>query len=540
MQKGISQKHGRLIMVVVEFLSSEMEKRTDLSKDRIIEGLTEIGAPCEYLEETKKILVELTPNRPDWYSMEGLARSLISYFRKGVKDYEVNEGGCRVVVDDSVKNVRPHSLCAVVKGLELSDEKITDMVLLQEKLLATLGRRVKKFGIGFYPLDAIEFPVRYTMMDPGRIKYHPLNYPHEAYAGEILEKHPKGQEHGHVLEGLEKYPVFLDAKDNIMALIPIVNSKETGKVEVDTKDVFIEVTGIDINAVKSALNIIVCSLADMGGRIYSVDMRYPDKEFKSPDLSPRKVRVEERKISKILGLELDQVKIEESLLMMGYRIDGDDVLVPPYRADILKDIDIIEDIAIAYGYNNFEPTIPDFFSPGEAVRRNDHTDQIMRGMGFSQIDTFILTNEQKIKEAGYDGKVRTILNPSGEEFTAIRPILLPDMIDTFYLNKTRGIPQKYYEIGMIYDGSSRKKLIWGIMDKKLEFSEMRGYLQTLMREKGVNFILRPNTDGVFEPERGSDVIVDGKIKGIFGKISQKFLEKKGIEFEIYVCELEII
>jgi phenylalanyl-tRNA synthetase beta chain len=526
-------------MVVVEFLSSEMEKRTGLSKDKIIDGLTEIGAPCEYLDETKKILAELTPNRPDWYSMEGLARSLVSYYRKENNQYSAQDGNFKVIVDKSVSRVRPHSLCAVVQGLKLDDEKITDIVLLQEKLLATLGRRAKKFGIGFYPLDAIKFPVRYTLMEPGKIKYRPLNYPHEANANEILEKHPKGIEHGHVLDGLKRYPVFLDGNENIMALIPIVNSQDTGKVNVGTKDVFIEVTGTDVNAVRSALNIIVCSLSDMGGKIISVDMEYPDDNFKSPDLEMRRIKLELNRVGQILGIDLKKKKAGELLSMMGYTLEGDEVLVPPYRADILGEIDIIEDIAIAYGYNEFEPSIPNFFTPGDPVKRYDRIDNIMRGMGFSQIDSFILTNEEKIRECGYDGPIKTILNPSGDEFTAIRPTLIPDMLDTFTTNKTKGIPQKYYEIGVIFDGTSRRKLSFGIMSSGLEFSEVKGYLQTLMRELGIDFSLSAEKMKIFDSEKGARIIVDGKEKGVFGKLDPKYLLEKGVKFDIYLCELEI-
>ena len=164
-------------MVVVDFEYEEFKNIFDMPKDKVIDGLTEMGAPAEINQETGKIYVELTPNRPDWYSMEGLARALRSYYKKENRKYEVKKSEYTVLVDDRVSEIRPYTACAVVKNMKLDDQKIRDMVLLQEKLLYTLGRKVKRFGIGIYPLEHIEFPVKYTTMKPEEIVYKPLNYP---------------------------------------------------------------------------------------------------------------------------------------------------------------------------------------------------------------------------------------------------------------------------------------------------------------------------------------------------------------------------
>lgn len=527
-------------MVVVEFLYSEMKNLTSLSKDETIDGLTEIGAPCEYEKETDKIIVELTPNRPDWYSMEGLARALRSYYKKEIPKYKVKKSKYKVIVDKSVEKVRPYTVCAVVKGLKFTDERIRDMVLLQEKLNATLGRRVKRFGLGLYPLKAISFPVKYTTKKPEEIRYHPLNYPHEADAKEILKNHPKGQEHGHLLKGCSVYPVFIDGKNRIMALIPIVNSQETGKVDLDTKEIFIEVTGNSMDAIKAALNILVCTFADMGGQVYEVKMEYPDNKFNSPDLNPKKMKLDNKATAKILGIEFKKKQIAEYLNKMGYQIQGSNVLIPPYRADIIDHIDVIEDIAIAHGYNNFEPSLPDFFSPGKANKQYDKVDDIMRGMGFVEVDSFILTNEDKLRKVGYKQKIRKILNPSGEDFTAIRPTLIADMIDTVLTNKTRGLSQMFYEIGFVYENNKTyRRLCFGIVDKKLDFSRVRGCLQTLFKEIHSEFKLERIDTDLFDKQKGARVLVKGKDVGVFGKVNENILKGFGLDFEVYVGELQI-
>lgn len=527
-------------MVVVDYDYEEFKQVLNIPKNKVVEGLTEIGAPTEVNSETGKIYTELTPNRPDWYSLEGLARALKSYYNKENRKYEVRKSDYKVKVDNSVSKIRPYTACAVVKNLKLNDQKIRDMVLLQEKLLYTLGRKVKRFGIGIYPLQHIEFPVKYTTMEPEKIVYKPLNYPREADALEILREHPKGQDYGHIIEKFDRFPVFIDNKERIMALIPIVNSAETGKVDLETTDVFIEVSGTDKTGINHALNIIVCSLADMGGEIYGVDVQYSDGTDACPNLEYKKMKIDFEKAGKILGITLEKGKAFELLKRMGYERDGDSVLVPPYRADILDEIDIIEDIAIVYGYNNFEPSLPDFFNPGKRIRRYDSLDSIFREMGFMEISTFVLTNKEKLGRIGCKSKVKEIINPSSQDYTVVRPTLIVDMVDVFSVNKMRGLPQKFFEIGEVYeDGKTKKKLCFGVSNKNLDFSGARGYLQTVMKELEWKYSLKSKKNELMEQPYSAVVVLDRKERGVFGKINGKMLEEFGLNFPVFICELEI-
>lgn len=525
-------------MAVVEYSYDEMKKLVNLTHTQIVASLSEIGAPSEYDPETKKITTEITPNRPDWYSVEGLARALKAYYGKTLPKYQTKKSGYKVIVDPSVETVRPYTVCAVVKKLCFDDQRIRDMVLLQEKLIGTLGRKVKKFGLGLYPLHTIKFPVRYTTLRPDEIKYIPLGYDREMTASEILVQHKKGKEHGYIAQGWQRYPVFIDADNKIMCFIPVVNSAETGKVDEQTKEVFIEVTGQDINACKAALNIIVCSFADIGGEVYEVNMEYKKNKFRTPDLKPHQMKLDLEKINKLLGVVLKKSEIGKLLGKMGYRYKKGVVEIPPYRADILGLADIIEDIAIAYGYNNFKPTIPNFFSPGNMVKKHDKLDDVMRGMGFLEAKTFILTNKEKLNLVGFEESVE-ISNPNNVEYTIVRPNLLVSMLEIFQLNKMRSLPQKFYEIGEVHSKKTTKRIIFGVMDKKVDFSLVRGYLQTLSVEQGFEFKFNKKQMKVFESEFSLGVCVGGKEIGVFGKVNNEILGRLGVETDIYLCELEI-
>ncbi|MEW6035804.1 MAG: phenylalanine--tRNA ligase subunit beta [Candidatus Micrarchaeota archaeon] len=527
-------------MVVVEFAYEEMKRLIDLPREKMVASLNELGAPAEYEPEVGRIIAELTPNRPDWYSMEGLARALKTYHGKESPEYQVKRSEYTVIVNPSVAKVRPYTACAVVKGLRLDDQRIKDMVLLQEKLLATLGRRVKKFGLGLYPLNAIRFPVHYTTMKPGDIRYVPLGHEEEMGAGEILEKHKKGQQYGHILQGHERYPVFTDGDGKIMALIPIVNSAETGKIDLDTKDLFIEVSGTDIHACKAALNILVCTFADMGGTIYGVTMDYSGRKSVSPELEPRHIALDLKAVNRTLGVELKEKEAAGYLARMGYGYEKGKVLVPPYRADVMGLVDIIEDIAIAYGYNNFKPTLPDFFHAGEAVRTHDELDRIMRGMGFMETKTFILTNKERLGLVGSADGVVEVENPGTVDYTVVRPNLLADMLDTFRINKMKGLPQRFYEIGIVHEGKAcSKRLVFGVMDKNLDFSAVRGFLQTLAFEKGFDFTLSKEKMKAFDANLSCTVVSKGRKIGVFGKADKAVLEKLGLPFDVYLCELTV-
>lgn len=527
-------------MVVVEYLYEDMKRLVDLPLGEMLHALNFLGAPSEYEPGVKKIVSELTPNRPDWYSMEGIARALKAYHTGIHPAYHAEKSGYKVTVDPSVAKIRPYTVCAVVKDLQFNDQRIVDMVLLQEKLHATLGRKVKKFALGVYPLHAIKFPVRYTTMKPADITYVPLGYEKEMGANEILEQHKKGQQYGHLIKHLDRYPVFVDAAGKIMSLVPIVNSAGTGKVDTTTREVFIEITGMDMNAGMAALNILACTFADMGGTVYSVEVDYGERKILTPDLKPKTMKLELARINRVLGLELDAREAGALLMKMGYVCKAGKVEIPPYRADVLGWVDVMEDVAIAYGYNNFKPTIPDFFSPGRIDRRYEHLDEVMKGLGFLEVKTFTLTNKEKLAGIGFKGEVAEIANPNTVEYTVVRPHLLVDMLEVFAVNKTKGLPQKFYEIGIAHQGGKEKKMfVMGLMDKTLEFSDVRGYLQAIASEEGFSFSLQKEENPLFVPGLSCALVIKGKEGGVFGKVSKGILKKFGLGFEVYLCGFEV-
>ena len=523
-------------MAVVEFEYAELKEGVNLTKEKMVDILNNLGAPAEVVGE--RIVLELTPNRPDWFSKEGILRSMRAYCNGTLNEYKIRKKSGYVLNVGNVP-IRQCAAWAVVRNLKFNDQKIRDIVLLQDKLNATLGRRGKRFGIGFYPLQNIEFPIRYTLMKPEKIVYWPLNYPRVASASEILENHPKGKEFGHLLKGQKEYPVYVDGKDRIMCLIPIVNSAETGKVDEKTTEVLVEVTGTHQEAVNAALNIICCSLIDAGGGVESMELHAGKRKWDSPDLKETKIKLDVAYASRLLGVVFSKGEIKKLLRKMGYRVDERFVYVPPYRADVLHFVDVIEDIAIAYGYNKFEVTLPNFFSKGKVEYCYQDVHSILRGMGFTEIKTFVLSSEKRLSLVSEE-KRKKVLNPCTEDFGVIRDSLLIDAIEVFERNKTMGLPQKIYEIGEVYkDNQTKTRVVFGVMSKNITFSDFRGYLQTLLAEKGISFELKKNKEIVFD-EKECGLVVGDTCNGVLGKVSNKILRSYNVEFPIYLCELVFV
>ncbi len=346
-------------MAKIKFSRKEFEKSVKITPEIEVK-INLFGTPLESLTNDE-VEIEIFPNRPDLLSLQGYLRALRAFLGKetGIKKYKTHPPGknYKVKVDDEVKSVRPFTACAIVKNLSLNDEKIKEIINLQEKLHTTLGRNRKKLAIGIYPLEKIKLPIIYTAKKPQDIKFQPLESEKELNGNEILEKHPAGRKYANLLQGAKKYPVFIDSNKNILSMPPIINSYETGRVEVNTKEVFIECSGFDVSYLEKALSIIATTLADMGGSIYQMEIAGKEKAI-TPNLAPSKMKISLENVNKILGLNLKDKEIEKLVTMMGHNYKKGVVEIPSWRTDILHEIDLIEDIAIAYGYDKFTPEIP--------------------------------------------------------------------------------------------------------------------------------------------------------------------------------------
>ncbi|HIH86709.1 MAG TPA: phenylalanine--tRNA ligase subunit beta, partial [Methanosarcinales archaeon] len=380
-------------MPVITLYYEDIETLIGTDKDTFIDRVPMIGADIERIEDDH-IDIEFFPDRPDLYSPEGVARAMRGFLdiHTGLPGYNVKDSGIRITLDDGIKNIRPYLGCAVVRGLEFNDYSIESLMALQEDLHWGLGRDRKKVSIGIHDLRDIEPPFRYVAANPD-FCFVPLDFEESMTMQEILENHPKGVKYAHLMEGFAKYPLILDAKDQVLSFPPIINGQLT-RVSHETRDLFIDVTGMDQN-VYTALNIVVTSLAERGGKIGTVTIENSinnsikdsienniDNGTKNniitPDLTPGHWSLGADEVRSLIGIDLTPQQIVEQLQRMrfGASVNEDgsiDVSSPAYRADILHTWDILEDISIGYGYDNIPLVIPKTVTVGK-----QHPISIMR------------------------------------------------------------------------------------------------------------------------------------------------------------------
>ncbi|HKZ88256.1 MAG TPA: phenylalanine--tRNA ligase subunit beta, partial [Candidatus Bathyarchaeia archaeon] len=156
-------------------------------------------------------------NRPDLWSVEGLTRALRGYLNleKGLKQYTSGDSATVVNVDKRLSTIRPYIACSLIKKIHLIDTTIRGLMNAQDKLDRTYGRNRQKTSIGIYDLDLIVPPLNYTVAKPSEFSFVPLGFSEKLTLAEILERHPKGVEYGHIVKKHRAYPILLDAEHKV-------------------------------------------------------------------------------------------------------------------------------------------------------------------------------------------------------------------------------------------------------------------------------------------------------------------------------------
>ena len=545
-------------MAIVSFNKKIFEQEIGELDEKMQEKIAMFGTPLEDFNE-EEIQIEVFPNRPDLLSYHGFKRSFLSFLGKktGLKEYKINKPKKDYIVkiDSSLKDIRPFTACAIIKNLELDNEKIKEIIDIQEKLHITVGRKRKKVAIGIYPLEKIKLPIIYTAIEPDKIKFIPLDVTKEMSGLEILQKHPTGREYAHLLAGKAKFPIFIDAENNILSMPPIINSQLTGKITSETKDVFVECSGFDFKILKRCLNVIVTCLSDMGGKIYqmNLDFGFRKKEI-TPDLSPEKAKISLKNTTKLLGVNINEKEFKDLIEKMGYNYakSTSTVLVPAWRVDILHEVDLIEDVAIAYGYNNFAPEIPEISTigqenPKEIIKRR--ISDIITGLGILEVSNYHLTTKKDQFEKMRVSEKQEInfieLEESKTDYTILRKDLTHYFLKIFSENIDSEYPQKIFEIGCIFnlnkDVNEKENLAVAISPGN--FTELKQILEYLfkMLEIKIDFEEPENQDlpSYFVDGRVASVNIEGKLIGYIGEIHPKTLKNWRIKMPVAILEIEL-
>ena len=533
-------------MPVVKLNNEYLARLTRCDIKTIRDNLPMMGSEVER-EEEEQTDVQYFPNRPDLYSAEGTARALRGYLgiEKGLVEYSVKPSGISFHVDEGLKDIRPYLGSAVIRNVNMDNAMIESLMGLQESLHWAVGRGRKKVAIGVHDLDKIEGPFTYMAADKNT-KFVPLDYDREMTMDEILAEHPKGKAYAKIVRDFAKYPLIVDAKGRVCSFPPIINGELT-RVTENTRNILLDVTGIEPRAVAVAVHILCAAFVEMGASVESVTI----DGVEGPSMSPSKRRVSAKECTKLTGIPMDAKEMAALLEKMRFGcsvLDDDKVVVsiPCYRADIMHDCDIYEDAAIAYGYDKIDAKLPPSFTVGKPHPVQALYSQVracMTGQGYLENTPFTLTSEEvayKMMNRPANPKALHVLHPISEDQTIIRTDILPMLMESLSINRSRELPQRIFACGDVVESlKTYPKMAAAVIHTSADFSEIYAAMDAFCMMMSIPYEVRASDDPAFIEGRSGEIVSNGKVIGVFGEIHPAVLNAFGLEQPTAAFEIDL-
>ncbi|MEK0369213.1 MAG: phenylalanine--tRNA ligase subunit beta [Nitrosopumilus sp.] len=539
-------------MPVVELSYTRLQKLIGkVTKKQILDSLPFLGLDIES-ENKDLVRIEYSPNRPDYSTDFGIALGLqgLLGIKKGAIKLNVKKTNKYAIsVKSEVSKIRPFVTGIVATNGKIDDKTIKQFMTMQEDLHFGIGRKRKKSSIGIHDLDTISFPLVYTTVNSNH-KFIPLNSEKELSISEILKNTDVGKDYGSILGNSPKVPIILDINQKTVSFPPIINAAVT-TITTKTKNLFVEVTGINKADVEDMLSVVATILQSAGFTLESVQISGANNS--SPKLEQKKISVNYSLINQTLGLNLNTSKIISSLKKsrLDATIKGKNIIcvIPAYRFDIFGPMDLVEEVALGYGIQNFEPTL----SPSQTLGQKhpisinlQSISSIMTGLGYMEALNSSLTSKRIL----YDNtkrdssKILSILDSKSLEHTILRDSLLPELIDSLAKNIHESYPQKLFEIGTIFNKTSsvteETHLCATSSHKDANFSEMKSVLQSIIQSIfGKTCETKTTTHPTFEKGHVANIIVDGKVIGIIGEISKSTKDNFKLREQIVSFEVKL-
>ena len=527
--------------------------------------------------------IEVAANRYDLLCLEGLALALRIFLEKqkmpDIKPLNVlPEEERQLIVYDSVNEVRQVGLCAILRDINFTNETLKGFMDLQDKLHNNICRGRKLVSMGTHDLDTVKGPFVYRALKPEHIHFVPLNREEEVNGDglmSILKEDPKLGKYLYLLEGKERYPVMMDSNGIIMSLPPIINSQHT-KMTLNTHNVLLDVTGLDLTKCEIVLNTLVAMFSIYSKTPFTVEevkvINQKTGEGKIyPDLTPRVFKADIQYLKTLTGIsDITPEKIIQLLEKMELKakvLNSNELEVscPITRSDILHPCDIAEDLAISYGYNNITKQLTTTKTHGMQQPYNKLTDLFRNEMsmgGYVEFLTMALlshkdmfTNFLKEKE---DDKTVKIFYSKTKEFEYIRSSLIPCILKSIEGNKANQLPFRLFEISDVVlinkddetGASNRRKLCFAYTNTTSAMEVIQGMVDLLMKKIGLTFnyekdknkkyTIKKSNNPIFFEDRQAEIFIQDDVNiGIYGIVHPKVLKNFGIKNPVTLCEIDL-
>ena len=526
--------------------------------------------------------IEVAANRYDLLCLEGLALALRIFLEKqkmpDIKPINVlPENERQLIVYDSVNDVRPIGLCAILRDINFTDEMLKSFMDLQDKLHNNICRGRKLVSMGTHDLDTVKGPFTYRALEPEHIHFVPLNREEEVNGDglmTLLKDDPKLGKYLDLLKGKKKYPVMMDSNGIIMSLPPIINSQHT-KMTLNTHNVLLDITGTDLTKCEIVLNTLIAMFSVYCKNPFTVEeikvINEKTGESKTyPDLTPRKFKVDVKYLQTITGIyDIIPEKIIQLLEKMELKakiINPQEIEVsaPITRSDILHPCDIAEDLAISYGYNNIKKQLTQTKTHGMQQPYNKLTDLFRDEMamgGYTEFLTMALLSKEdmftNLLSEEKDDKTVEISYSKTKEFQYMRSSLIPGILKSIEGNKANALPFKIFEISDVVEineesevgAVNRRKLCFAYTNTSSAMEIIQGMVDLLMKKIGLCFnsdnvekkyTIKKSENKIFFEDRQAEIFILDNIKiGIYGIIHPKVLKNFGIKNPVTLCDIDL-
>ena len=526
-------------------------------------------------EDQRVIKIELNDtNRPDLWSTNGVARQLRLHNGGTTVDYSKflsREGDLKdsrnltVTVDPELKDIRPYMVAFMIEGKAIDEPMLLDIIQTQEKLAWNFGRKRKSLSMGLYRASQIKWPVHYKAVDPDNTSFIPLTFEKPLTCRQILTEHPKGKDYGWILENFKKFPLLTDDAGEVMSMAPVINSATLGAVQVGDKDLMVELTGDNMANLLLAANIVACDFADCGYTIHPIRVDHPydtgfGKSVCAPFYFQQPAKAVLKNVNKLVGSDLSKEQVVKALEVMGNKVEAKDadgdveftVYPAPYRNDFLHEVDIIEDVMIGIGLDNFKPAKPNDFTIGRLMPLTLFSRQaknIMVGLGYQEmIFNYLGSKKDYIERMGIDdSKIIEVSNPMSENYQFVRPSIIPSLLRAESGSANAIFPHKIFEIGKVAylcdeeNTGTRTRQSLGFMtaSSNANFNSAASEVSSLLYFLDHEYKVAESDDPRFIPGRQAAIIINGKQAGIFGEIHPQVLENWSITVPCVAGEIDV-
>jgi len=419
--------------------------------------------------------IEVPANRYDLLCVEGIARALRTFRGKEKAPLYKSitpKSPIQFIQKPETKSVRGYIVGCILRGINFTQEIYDSFIDCQDKLHQGIGRKRTLVAIGTHDLDTVKPPFTYEALPFRDIKFVPLGETKTFNVAELFAHYRDEKTHSHIkpytdiTKDSPVHPVIYDAERRVMSLPPIINS-ELSKLSLKTKNIFIDVTGTDLTKVSTALSMLVAMFSQYCKQPFTAEcVELVDGKTKElyPKLEDMKFTTSSAYINRGIGINLPAKEITKILEKTGLRAfekenkenkeNNLEVYVPPTRPDIIHPCDIMEDVAIAYGYNKIPKTIPIMGTTGKELKVNKLSD-LLRGVcaeaGYLEVLNWALVSRKENydflnrKDPGHEAVV--LDKPKTKEFELVRTNLIGSLFKVLTASKGHPLPIKIFEVG---------------------------------------------------------------------------------------------